>query len=685
MKNVMASQRICSRQVGAWWCILLVCFLLHNLPVRAGLGPENCVLVVNGSSPESQRIGYQYAEWRKIHSRNVIVLSDVPAGEKCSVADFKEKILLPIFQAISERKLDGQIHCVIYSSGFPTQIDFQAWAKDLQPPLEKHQTPIGSLTSMTYLYRWVLAEQPAIVGFDTNHYARRGPSTVLDFPLSSTDGMDRFTEARRLYDAGQYLEADAIFATLLKEHPFQCGLAYWQCRCQAKLGDETAAAQALVDAARRGWRFRNFTESDPELGDMAKAASFQATLKALNESYWEFAVPLSFSAQVNWSPSGFPENLDQSPHRYLLAVSLGVVGTNTKTNTPEELLAYLQRSAAVDYTQPKGKFFFANTKDVRSTTRMPNFTSAVKALTAMGYTAEIVTDSLPRNAKAVLGATLGTPNFDWLGSGSKFQPGAIGDNLTSWGARFDDGNSQTTVGEFLRAGAGGAAGTVVEPYAIQNKFPYPLIHAYYARGFSLAEAFYLSVNGPYQLLVVGDAICQPFSRPPLIEVKLTAEQGKVKGNVPITLGMRDNSPTVQRIDLYMDGLRVGAVGEAGLIQIDTTQHADGYHELRFVPVGADSTQASSRVVVPLQFNNQGHETKLAAKVEGDVVRVRVQATGAQAIKVFAFQELLEQRDEASFELTVPRAKLGSGPVVLQAVANFGEQAVASAPQTVTLP
>jgi hypothetical protein len=99
MNNVMANHRSLGRRVVACWGVLLLLGCgWASQPAQAGLGPENCVLVINGGSPESQRIGYQYAEWRKIHSRNVIVLSDVPAGEKCTVAAFKEKILLPIFQ-----------------------------------------------------------------------------------------------------------------------------------------------------------------------------------------------------------------------------------------------------------------------------------------------------------------------------------------------------------------------------------------------------------------------------------------------------------------------------------------------------------------------------------------------------------------------------------------------------------
>lgn len=662
---------------------LLLAIQLSN-SAFAGIGPENCVLVVNGDAPDSREVAAHYAEMRKIHSRNIIVLHGVPVGESCLVADFTEKVLKPMFQQISERKLDSQVHCIIYSTGFPTKIDFSAWTKDVQPPLGAHQTPIGSLTSMTYLYRWTLSKTPAIVEFETNHYARRGPTAVLDFPLTSPEGHEKFSAAKQLYSEGKWAEAQTAFSELLKDQPFQCGLAYWQCRCHAKAGDATAAAQALVEAARRGWRFKSFTESDPDLGDLAKTPSFQATLKAMSDSYWDVAIPLAFSAQTDWSVSGFPEKIEQSPHRYILSTSLGVVGDHPKTNTIDEIVSYLKKSVAADQTSPKGKFFFSSTKDVRTTTRLPNMPPAINALNSLGYSSEMITTDLPQNAKAVLGATIGAAGFDWKASGSKFQAGAIGDNLTSYGAVFDKGHSQTTIAEFLRAGVAGASGTVVEPYALQPKFPFPMIHAYYARGFSLAEAFYMSVNGPYQLLVVGDALCQPFAKPPLMDLKFGSEQKVVKGNVPIQLNLRDKSPLAQRFDVYMDGLRVGSVAEPGQIRIDTTKHPDGYHELRFVAIGADSPQATSRSIVPLQFDNHGRAVALEAKALGKNVQVKVKAQGADSVQVFAFHEVVGEKNEGEFELTVPTSQLGAGPIVIQAVATYGDEVVASPPQTVNV-
>lgn len=664
------------------WLAILQSAIPHAL---AGLGPESCVVVINADSAESRQVANEYARLRQIHPRNLIYLTGVPAGARCSAKDFREKILQPIFQAISERKLDSQIHCVIYSTGFPTQVGFEAWAKDLTPPLEKHQSPIGSLTSMTYLYRWTLAETPQIVGLDTNHYARRGPLAVLEFPFSSMEGQDRFQAAKGQYEAGEWSAAEASFAEMLKEQPFQCGLAYWRARCLARAGQVNESIEALMDAVRRGWRFQSFTESDEELGEVRQSSAFTAALKAMEESYWEFAVPLAFSAQVDWAGSGFPEKADQSPHRYLLSCALGVTGEVPKANTVEEILSALRRSVAADQSRPKGAFYFTSTSDVRTKTRLPNVPAAAKALTALGQKSEIVAAALPNRAPAVLGLTMGASKFDWGASSATLVPGAIGDNLTSFGARFDPKNGQTTLADFIRAGAAGASGTVVEPYAIQNKFPYPLLHAYYARGFSLAESFYLSVNGPYQLLIVGDAMCQPFSQPPKLDVRMGGDDTTVKGVVPLTLQLQDGSPAAGRFDLYMDGLRVGSVAEAGTIRLDTTKHADGYHELRFVAVGSDTTQASSRVIVPLNFANRGREISVKPSVVGDRLTWVVDAPDAQAIKIYAQSELIGEGTGDRYEGAVPVSGLGRGPVLVQARADFGDRTVASPPEWVVLP
>src|SRR5439155_20914049 len=119
------------------------------------------------------------------------------------------------------------------------------------------------------------------------------------------------------------------------------------------------------------------------------------------------------------------------------------------------------------------------------------------------------------------------------------------------GGVFDNG-SQTKLTEFLRYGAAGASGTVAEPLAIWMKFPLPYVHVHYAEGCSLAEAFYQSVFGPYQLLIVGDPLARPFAK--FAQVTLAAAKGPLSGTVTLAA---DSKPATDRpladVEWWVDG------------------------------------------------------------------------------------------------------------------------------------
>jgi hypothetical protein len=137
---------------------------------------------------------------------------------------------------------------------------------------------------------------------------------------------------------------------------------------------------------------------------------------------------------------------------------------------------------------------------------------------------------IPKNKADVQGLLCGVAQFDWNSSRSTIRPGAICENLTSFSGVFTPGFPQTTLAEFMRNGATGSSGTVAEPYAIQNKFPYASVQVHYARGCSLAEAFYQSISGPYQLLIVGDPLSRPWANIAKVQVDGVTAGEKVSGN-----------------------------------------------------------------------------------------------------------------------------------------------------------
>src|SRR5690606_3778808 len=129
-----------------------------------------------------------------------------------------------------------------------------------------------------------------------------------------------------------------------------------------------------------------------------------------------------------------------------------------------------------------------------------------------GADVKIVVGDLP-DGETVQGLMAGIGKYDLVARNIKVARGAFCDDLTSYGGEFSN-QHQTKLSAFLRAGASGASGTVIEPYNIQAKFPLPSLHLHYYRGCSLGEAFYQSVQGPYQILLAGDPLTQPWARPP---------------------------------------------------------------------------------------------------------------------------------------------------------------------------
>ena len=132
--------------------------------------------------------------------------------------------------------------------------------------------------------------------------------------------------------------------------------------------------------------------------------------------------------------------------------------------------------------------------------------------------AEILEGTVPQGKNDVQGAMMGVADFDWKASGSTILPGAICEHFTSFGGDLHKGAGQTPLSELLRYGAAAASGTVTEPYALAQKFPDAMMQVHYARGCTVAESFYQSIQCPYQLLIVGDPLCRPWADIPQVAV-----------------------------------------------------------------------------------------------------------------------------------------------------------------------
>ncbi len=383
-----------------------------------------------------------------------------------------------------------------------------------------------------------------------------------------------------------------------------------------------------------------------------------------------------FRGWYGWGPKG--ELSEAGGSRYVLSTVLGV--TYGRGNSVQEIIRYLQRSATADGTFPTGTVYFMDNSDIRTQVRRPGFQLAVELLRRLGVKAEIATGVLPQNRPDVQGLMTGVPDFNWASSGSSIRPGAICENFTSYGAIFDPNAGQTPLSVFLQNGAAGTSGTVAEPFAWQNKFPYPLVQVHYVRGCSLAEAFYQAVYAPFQLLIVGDPLCQPWANIPQVEVTGVAAGDTLSGKVTLlpTAKLPRSGGTVDRFELYLDGVRLATTNTQEPFQLDTTKSSDGYHELRIVGIENSPIESRGRIILPVQFNNYGKTIQFSTSPEqrvraGGSIKLSAKAEGVQGVAFYQYDQAhpVAKFSGSDGEATVDTDQLGEGPVTLQAV-GWGE-------------
>ena len=550
----------------------------------AGGGPENVLLVVNRKSSNSLSIANHYVQLRQIPPGNVLTLPFDPKVELTDIDTFRAQILQPVLKAIEQRRVDGQIDYIVYSSDFPwgvrldKDIDkYLAGAEKTAPPEGKepegakplpkpvwpqYATRTGSLTGVTYLWQPVMLGHPLLyTDLRSNWYARRDVPEQKDAPT------------------------------------------------------------------------------------------------------------LGFQSKMSFGPQGQVLAAGAPGRHYALSTMLGV--TSGRGNSPDEVLTYLKRSALADGTHPRGTIYYLENSDVRSKVRAAGFPRAVRALKAAGVAAEILQGVLPGDKDDVQGLMTGAADFNWQSCGSTIRPGAICEHFTSFGGDLQSGAGQTPLSEFLRYGAAGASGTVVEPYALADKFPAPSLHVHYARGCTLAEAFYQSVSGPYQLLIVGDPLCRPWANIPQVKLSGVEPGATVKGKLTLRpTAAFEGKSKVDHFELFVDELRSALCGPEGAIELDTATLADGFHELRIVAVEAGLIRSQGRQIVPITTANHGRSIEASVAPQGRVrpekpLVVTARSPRSVGIAVLHNSHLVGRISGESGRVEVNPSVLGFGPVVLR--------------------
>ena len=193
------------------------------------------------------------------------------------------------------------------------------------------------------------------------------------------------------------------------------------------------------------------------------------------------------------------------------------------------------REARFAHTQ----FSFTALPGLPATCRLGPYLSYLNGSTnAMGY----------HDGFAGIPANVRTNNV-WL-------PGAYADHLTSLGGCLPTNvYKQSTVLDWMEIGATASYGTVAEPCNYLEKFPDPLMGFWYARGFTIGEAYAMAVEAPYQGLFAGDPLAAPFAAGPVVTNLSLAPNAIVAGTATVQVAAvaRPNGTPAAALDLYVDG------------------------------------------------------------------------------------------------------------------------------------
>lgn len=664
--------------------------------VIAGGGPENVLLVVNDDSPSSKLIANHYVSLRQIPDSNVVYLKEIPFKESIDYSVFEKNILRPVLRAIEDRKLAGSIDYIVYSADFPTTIRVPQMLAEFTGKMKvrgaKFQRQLynsqASISSLTYLAGQCIHAKADVMGLRVNNYFRIPSSQMLKRPfagLAQQEFERAISSFNRSPDDPLFESAVESLQNMVKRNPGQTAVLYWLAKFAAKKGDESTATRWMTRAVGMGWSDRTGTRNDEDFSGIEDTL-FKGVVKRMGDEGRIDIASRGFRQLYQWAPNGMLNNTVGQGERYFLSTVLAV--TRNDGNTEAEAVRQLRQSVKADFSRPSGTFYFAANGDVRAKTRQPKFQQAANALQDLGYRAEIIKTKLPKNKNDVLGFTAGTPNFDWGATGCQIVPGAICENLTSYGGRLGNVGNQTPLTEFLRFGAAGSSGTVVEPYAITFKFPSPMIHVHYARGCSLAEAFYQSIHGPFQTLIVGDALCQPFATPPKVSVEGVDPLETVSGTKRLTFNKDDSPVRIAGMELYIDGVLSRRDRSLKPIEFDTSGLTDGYHEIRIVFIAANDIQTSCRTVLPVIVSNNNRSciltTSQSACGINDSVPVTFAAEGATSIRVLQHQKELTSVESGGGFIKIDAKDLGRGSTTLRAIATIDGVEVSSKPLKITV-
>jgi uncharacterized protein (TIGR03790 family) len=270
--------------------------------------------------------------------------------------------------------------------------------------------------------------------------------------------------------------------------------------------------------------------------------------------------------------------------------------------------ALVDRAVASDGTFPKAELLCMAAEDSARGARDPECELTTRMLTAAGLPGTYLTAfDATLSGHTVAGYMTGSANSEQTAiAGNTFVPGAICDNLTSFGAAISNfscnaagtvcpaSEDQTSIARFIRAGASGAHGTVNEP--LNNVFPNAGTFLLYTFGYSMGESYFFNQRYLYwQNIHLGDPLATPYATRPVVSFAGPASH-PVDQPLVITAKHPDG---IAQITLYEAGKQV-AQGTTDTLTYDLTETVGQTLDLLAVAVAVNAPATRTGWPQPMQ-------------------------------------------------------------------------------------
>ncbi len=313
----------------------------------------------------------------------------------------------------------------------------------------------------------------------------------------------------------------------------------------------------------------------------------------------------------------------------------------------------VDQGVASDGSRPAQPVVLAKSSDPLRNIRYLLFDNASLNVKIRGISSSLRTNSnSPLGQTGLLGYQNGLDQYS-LSPGA-FVPGAIADSMTSFGGVIFGPNSQTDLLAFIAAGAAGSYGTVAEPLPDPQKFPDPQVYFYQARGFSLAESYYQSVNAPYLGLIVGEPLAAPFALPGHGHWGGAISNAVLSGTATLSANFSaaDTSRPLQQVDLFVDGKYFSALSNlppqtGNLLKLTLNGYPITYPIPAAANLGTVATGLADLINLPTNTNN----TRIKALVRGDRIELQAMATDDKSVPFYVRDALSANSTGTTYRVT----------------------------------